>query len=79
MDFNFGIQPVTFMRDERGISIGAAPLRKQPPSPHPDITGCITEPQLIFGKCIIPNCSLYYIMKCSVVFDFLNSLHMTDI
>ena len=58
------------MRDERGNSSKAAPLRKQSPSPHPDNTGCITQYQLIFGKCIILKCSLYYIIKCSVVLDF---------
>ena len=73
IDFNFGIQPVTFMRDERGISFRAVPPQETTPSPHPDNTG------LIFGKCIILKCSLYYIMKCSVVLDFLNSLQMTDI
>ena len=67
IDFNFGIQPVTFMRDERGISFGAAPLRNQPPSAHLDITWCITQHQLIFGKCIIPKCSIYNIMNCSIV------------
>ena len=66
------------MQDESGISFGAAPLRKQLPSPHPDNTGCITQHQLIFGKCIILKCSQYYIMKCSVLLDFLNSLQMTD-
>ena len=58
------------------ISLRAAPLRKQPPPPHPNITECITQHWLVFG--IIPRCSLYHIMKCSVILDFLNSLQVTD-
>ena len=33
IDFNFGTTAVTFMRGERGISFGAAPLKKQPHHP----------------------------------------------
>ena len=67
------------MRDERDISFGAEPFRKLPPSPYPDTTGCITQHQLIFGKCIIPGCSLYYIIICSIVICFVDSLQMTEI
>ena len=69
------------MRDERGyFPQGCTPQETTAttPPPHPNITECITQHQLVFGKCTIPRCSLYHIMKCSVILDFLNSLQVTD-